>query len=91
MTVLKEERCPDCDAPLAMIRKCPEYYFFINEDGEVERDTNTDLIYGDEIVYEVICSNDRTHNVESRRSKEFYDWAEEFEKACRKIACNTFL
>jgi len=91
MSLFKQMKCPECCADLGIVRKAPEFYFFINENGQVERDTNTDLIYGNEISYEVICTNDRTHNVETNQSKEFYDWADEFEKACRKLACNTFL
>jgi len=86
MNLLEDKRCANCNASLAMIRTFPEFYFYINEAGRVVRDTNPDLTIGKTSMYDVICTNDRTHEVYTNEpSMEFDHWCEEFEKNCRRI------
>jgi hypothetical protein len=83
---MKEMRCPMCGSQIAMVRQVPEQYFYIDEDGEVERDSNVDFQIGIYPNYEPICSNDRTHDIYpllgTPRYKEFMEWCDEFESEC---------
>ena len=74
---MKELHCPVCGGAIVCTYERTNLYFFINEQGNVERDENPDLWF--EGHYHFHCSNDKEHDIRPlSRSKSFEDWCKEF-------------
>ena len=87
---MEERSCPMCGGQLAMVRIKPELYFYINEKGQVERDTNHDFGgVGPISEYQAICTQDRTHDIwpllGTPEFEDMVNWCEEFENVCNSI------
>ncbi|MGD2071989.1 MAG: hypothetical protein PVG65_00660 [Candidatus Thorarchaeota archaeon] len=82
MTKHKKVYCPECGGEIVMKYRRRSQYFYLNDDGYIERDKNNDLFEDEGIIF--ICSNDLEHNVNLFENSEDYVafefWKTEIEK-----------
>jgi len=83
---MKERNCNKCGGQLVCTYTKEDLYFYIDENGNVTRDTNPDL-WGGGITFH--CSNDTSHDIMPQPGEEDYNefeaWRQEFENKINKI------
>jgi len=62
--MIKPRDCPVCGGPIMFTYVRPDFIFYIDEDGEINRDSNQDLWHGKDPFLKFHCGNDMTHNLE---------------------------
>ena len=84
---MKTRNCNECGGPLVCTYTKEDLYFYIDEHGNVVRDTNQDLWNGE--IIEFHCSNNTSHNIMPQPGEEDYEeyerWRHEFENEINKI------
>lgn len=90
---MEERKCQICGSQIAIIRVSPELYFYINENGEVEKDMNPDVWgYPTNYEYQAICTKDKTHDIwpllGTPEHEDLSNWCDDFINACKKLVKN---
>lgn len=79
--MIKQRNCPVCGAQIMIVYIRPDFAFYINEKGEIERDTNNDLWEGKDPYLKFRCENDDLHDInideEGRPRNSMQDWIED--------------
>jgi len=82
--MIKQRDCPICGAQIMLVYIRPDFDFYINEKGEIERDTNNDLWDGKDSYLKFRCGNDEFHDInideEGRPKNSMQDWIEDVTK-----------
>ena len=81
--MIRSRDCPICGGEIMFTYVRPDFTFYINE-GEIERDSNNDLLEGKDPYLKFRCVNDDLHDIntpqEGRLPDSMQDWIEEVTK-----------
>jgi hypothetical protein len=76
---MKQFFCPVCKAPIVCSFRRPDLYFYQDENDNVVRDTNEDLIHGIKSYCHFHCSDDMEDDIKALDNlTEFIEWKKEF-------------
>jgi len=89
--MIHQRDCPICGGQVMFSYVRPDYDFYINEDGSIERDSNKDLFEGQPHL-EFYCENDRTHDLNAAPSITEYRHSQQIweEKVTEEFYKNIF-
>jgi len=83
---MKQFFCPECKAPIVCSYEKTDLYFYQDENDNIVRDTNEDLIHGTQPYFHFHCSNDKEDDIRPLDIlAEFIEWKKEYKSAILQI------
>ena len=83
---MKQFFCPVCKAPIVCTYEKPDFYFYQDENNNIVRDTNVDIIHGIGPYFHFHCSDDMEDDIKPLDIlDEFIKWKKEYKESILTI------